>query len=44
MKRLFTKGSLTLLAYLALFVGTTVISTTSVYYTHQPKCPEELLK
>ncbi|MCC5911277.1 MAG: cyclic lactone autoinducer peptide [Clostridiaceae bacterium] len=43
-KNYIMKNSLGLLAFLALIVGTTSISTNSMFLIHQVKCPEELLK
>jgi len=41
---LIRKQSLSMLALLALFVGTTSASAATMAYFEQVKCPEELLK
>ncbi|WP_110942979.1 cyclic lactone autoinducer peptide [Inediibacterium massiliense] len=38
------KNSLHLLSMCALFVGATAASAATMWYSHQVKCPEELLK
>ena len=44
MLRYLKSNSLRLLTAFALLLGTTVTINASLLYTHQPKCPEELLK
>ncbi|MTI57577.1 cyclic lactone autoinducer peptide [Geosporobacter ferrireducens] len=44
MLRYLKSNSLRLLTAFALLIGTTVTINGSAVWTHQPKCPEELLK
>ncbi|MBF8983954.1 cyclic lactone autoinducer peptide [Lutibacter sp. B2] len=44
MIRFVKRNSLGTLSLFALFVGTGAVSSACWFTTHQPKCPEELLK
>lgn len=43
-KNLLVSRSMKIAGSIALFLGTIVIVPTSILSSHQPKCPDELLK
>ncbi|AZV56029.1 cyclic lactone autoinducer peptide [Clostridium sp. AWRP] len=43
LKESVLKKSMKVLGYLSLFLATLVITPTSTIYSHQPKCPDDLL-
>lgn len=42
--KLVKNNSLTALSFIALFVGSVATVQQTIFWTHQVKCPEELLK